>query len=70
MDPNDRLFGGKIPNIDVIVGHVVDQPMPAPTEAGSSRYRLEDFTESQSVEGKEYAPSTQFPEIAPQEVHV
>ena len=64
----DRLFEGKMPGIDVIAGYVVDQPMPVPTEAGSSRYGLDDFTESQPVEGEEYVPSTQMPETAPREV--
>ena len=54
----DRPFGGEMSNIDIIIGYVVDQSMLAPTEAGNSRYRLEDFTKSQLVEGEEYVPST------------
>ena len=42
----ERLFGGEMPDIDLIVGYVVDQPGPALTEVGSLRYALEDFTES------------------------
>ena len=64
----DRLFGGEMSDIDLIAGYIGDQPEPAPTEAGSSRYALEDFTESQPVEGEEYVPSTQLPETAPREV--
>ena len=64
----ERLFGGEMPDIDLIVGYVSEQPGAAPTEAGSSRYALEDFTESQPVEGEEYVPSTQLPETAPREV--
>ena len=64
----DRLFGGEMLDIDLIVGYVVDQPGPAPTEAESSRYTLENFTESQPVEGEEYVPSTQLSEIATREV--
>ena len=64
----ERLFGGEMPDIDLIAGYVSEQPGAAPTEAESSRYVLEDFTESQPVEGEEYIPNTQMPEIAPQEV--
>ena len=64
----DRLFGGEMPDIDLIAGYVVDHPGPAATEAGSSRYAVEDFTESQPIEGEEYVPSTQLPKIAPREV--
>ena len=55
----DRLFRGEMPDIDLIAGYV-----------GSSRYALEDFTESQPVEGEEYVPSTQYLEPAPQQVQV
>ena len=61
----ERLFGDEMPDIDVIAGFIVDQPAPAATEAGSSRYALEDFTESQPVEGEEYVPSTQFSKTVP-----
>ena len=64
----ERLFRGEMPDIDLIAGYVSEQPRAAPTEAGSSRYALEDFTESQPVEGEEYVPSTQMPETAPREV--
>ena len=57
-----------MPDIDLIAGYVSEQLGAAPTEAGSSRYALEDFTESQPVEGEEYVPSTQMPETAPREV--
>ena len=63
-----RLFGEELPDIDLIAGYVSEQPGAAPTEIGSSRYALEDFTESQPVEGEEYVLSTQLPETAPQEV--
>ena len=55
-------------DIDLIVEYEVDQSGPAPTEAGSSRYALEDFTESQPIEGEQYVPSTQMPKTAPREV--
>ena len=64
----ERLFGEELPDIDLIAGYVVDNPAPAATEAGSSRYAVEDFTESQPIEGEEYVPSTQMPETAPREV--
>ena len=64
----DRLFRGEMPDIDLIAGYVSEQPGAAPTEAGSSRYALEDFTESQPVEGEEYVPSTQLSETVPREV--
>ena len=63
----ERLFGDEMPDIDLIAGYVGEQPESAPTEAGSSRYALEDFTESQPVEGEEYVPSTQLPETAPRD---
>ena len=64
----ERLFGGEMPDIDLIAGYVGEQPEPAPTEAECSRYALEDFTESQPVKGKEYVSSKQLPETAPREV--
>ena len=64
----ERLFGGEMPDIDLITWYVSEQPGAAPKEAGSSRYALEDFTESQPVEGEEYVPSTQLPETVPREV--
>ena len=64
----ERLFGEELPDIDVLAGYVVDQPPPTTTDAGSSRYAHEDFTESQAVEGEEYIPNTQMPETAPREV--
>ena len=42
----DRLFGGEMPDIDIIVGYVVYQPLSALTKAGGSRYGYDDFTES------------------------
>ena len=64
----ERLFGEELPDIDLIAGYVVDNPQPAATEVGSSRYAVEDFTESQPIEGEEYVHSTQMPETAPREV--
>ena len=64
----ERLFGEELPDIDLIAGYVADNPPLTATEAGSSRYAVEDFTESQPIEGEEYVPSTQLPETAPQEV--
>ena len=61
----ERLFREELPDIDVLAGFVVDQPPPAATDAGSSRYVHEDFIESQPVEGEEYIPNTQMPETAP-----
>ena len=49
-----------MPDIDVIAGYVVDQPLPTPTEVGGSRYEYDDFTESQPVEGEEYVPNTEY----------
>ena len=42
-----------MPDIDLIARYVGEQPEPALKEVGSSRYALEDFTESQLVEGEE-----------------
>ena len=42
----DRLFECEMPNIDIIVEYVVDQPLPAPTEASGLRYGYDDFTKS------------------------
>ena len=64
----ERLFGEELPDIDLIAGYVADNPAPTATEAGSSRYAVEDFTESHPLEGEEYVPSTQMPETAPREV--
>ena len=66
----DRLFGGKMSDIDVIAGYVVDQSLPAPTEVRSSRYGYDNFIESQLIEGEEYVPSTQYPEPVPQRLQV
>ena len=64
----ERLFGEELLDIDVLEGYVVDQPTPAATDVGSSRYAHEDFTESQPVEGEEYVPNTQLPKTALREV--
>ena len=55
----DQLFGGEMPDTDVIVGYVVDQSLPTSTEVKGSRYGYDDFTESQPIEWEEYVPSTQ-----------
>ena len=47
---------------------LLHQPIPTPIEAGSLRCEIEDFTKSQSVEGKEYVPSMQFPKTTREEV--
>ena len=64
----ERLFGEELPDIDLITGYVADNPAPTATEAGSSRYAVEDFTESQLVEDEEYIPNTRILETAPREV--
>ena len=64
----ERLFGEELPDIDLIAGYVADNPPPTATEAGSSRYAVEDFTESQLIEGEEYVPNMQLPKTAPREV--
>ena len=47
-----------MPDIDVIAWYIVDQPRSVQTEAESSRYELEDFIDSQPIEGEEYVLNT------------
>ena len=60
----DRLFGGKMSDIDVIAGYVESQPIAAPIETVGPSYEDDDFTNSQLVQGEEYVPNTQYPPAA------